>query len=106
MVGSGSGWLDLHNTKATSGCRTWGDRIASKVAIIRNQFSVDSSRRSDQAPGVTNFLIEMTGGRRLGRGKQKGLYAFVDHEAAFSVPLVELQLFERLDHPTDRHHFS
>jgi hypothetical protein len=49
---------------------------------------------------VANLGIGIDGGS-LGRGEQKGLHAFVDHEAAFSVPLVELQPFENFDHPTD-----
>jgi hypothetical protein len=50
---------------------------------------------------VTNFLIEMISGGSFGRSDQKRLHALVDHEAAFSVPLVEVQAFERFDHASD-----
>jgi hypothetical protein len=63
--------------------------------------AISSSRRSDQAPRVTNFLIEMISGGGFGRSDQKRLHALVDHEAAFSVLLVEVQVFERFDHASD-----
>jgi hypothetical protein len=60
-----------------------------------------SSRRSDQAPRVTNFLIEMISSGGFGCADQKRLHTLVDHKAALSVLLVEVQAFKRFDHASD-----
>jgi hypothetical protein len=65
------------------------------LAAIRQR-----SSRSDRAPHVANFVIEMIGGGSLGRPDQKGLDARIDHKAGFFA-LVEVQSFENFDQPTD-----
>ena len=57
------------------------------------------SRRLDPAPHVANLRIEMISGGSLACADQKRLHARIEHKAGFFA-LVEVQLFERFDHPT------
>jgi chromosomal replication initiation ATPase DnaA len=69
-MGSGSGWLDLHNTKAASGCRAWGDRIASKVAVIRTLACIMLTPRLIQTVAAEQYGLthaQLLGRRRLPR---------------------------------------
>ena len=63
-----------------------------------------SSRLWDRAPQMAHFRIETISGGGLGGTDQKRHHA-PDHIAGLSV-LVEVQPFERFDHPTDRHLFA
>jgi hypothetical protein len=73
----------------------FSESFAATSLIIEMAGSGDRSSRSDQAPRVTNFLIEMIGGVPAGTD-QKRLHARIDHNPRFFVR-VKMQRFQALN---------